>query len=362
MIEIISQQMNNAEYMVGDTADELSVEYSADKAHILKWQKSEDGETWEDFRTEYIVPIPTISADFVYDGTEKTPVITRLDEDYVEVTGVVPKTNAGTYYITFSLIDSNYKWEDGTTDDIEKSWTIEKADNPMTVSPITIISTNEYNKTYNKSFVVTGAIGDVSYDDIIKTYATIDSNYVDVSLNGNSVDIIIKPYDPTASRTIQGSLTATVAVTALGNENYKAITIPTDVIINYERSIYYGFSCEWSDRPRSETQNYYIKPSKVSTRLYRGGNIITSVVGDSNVFFYEVDKSGAKTRYTDTSAFEVLGTYTSLSNPTTPVANAFSSNGARGSGALPDYFTVYFKLTTSSGVPIYGYVEFYDYT
>ena len=64
---------------------------------------------------------------FTYDGAEKT--VIAAGEHYT-VTGNTA-TNAGNYTATLTLTDTaNYTWSDGSTADVEITWSIAKADYP----------------------------------------------------------------------------------------------------------------------------------------------------------------------------------------------------------------------------------------
>ena len=74
------------------------------------------------------VNIPTVTGSFTYDGTEKTATVGTYDTTLITQGGNTSGTNAGTYGVTFSLIDSaNYKWSDNTTTTQTVNWTIAKA-------------------------------------------------------------------------------------------------------------------------------------------------------------------------------------------------------------------------------------------
>ena len=73
------------------------------------------------------VPIPVITSDLTYNGSEQSPTISDYDHNLVMITGITG-TNAGTYTATISLIDKeNYTWTDGTTEDKTVEWIIKKA-------------------------------------------------------------------------------------------------------------------------------------------------------------------------------------------------------------------------------------------
>lgn len=70
---------------------------------------------------------------FTYDGEEKTLAVTGFDENAMIMTGNIKGTNAGSYSVTYSLKE-NFIWDDDTKDPVRIDWTIEKAENNVTVS------------------------------------------------------------------------------------------------------------------------------------------------------------------------------------------------------------------------------------
>lgn len=99
-----------------------------DKAHC-EWSggATEDVTiSWEIAKASVTKPEPT-TVQFTYDGTEKT--VIAAGEHYT-VTGNTA-TNAGSYTATVTLTDTaNYTWSDGSTADVEITWSIAKADYP----------------------------------------------------------------------------------------------------------------------------------------------------------------------------------------------------------------------------------------
>ena len=83
---------------------------------------------------EVSVPKPNAEIKtFTYDGEEKTLVVTAFDENAMIMTGNIKGTDAGSYSVTYSLKE-NYVWEDDTKDPVIINWTIEKAQNNLSVS------------------------------------------------------------------------------------------------------------------------------------------------------------------------------------------------------------------------------------
>ena len=99
-----------------------------DKAHC-EWA---DGTT-EDVTVSWKISKASVTkpeaetVQFTYDGTEKT--VIAAGEHYT-VSGNTA-TNAGSYTATLKLVDTaNYTWSDGSTADVEITWSIAKADYP----------------------------------------------------------------------------------------------------------------------------------------------------------------------------------------------------------------------------------------
>ena len=92
---------------------------------------------------------PTFNGDstFTYDGTAKTVSFNNFDDGTMIRTGNITRTNAGTYPVTFALMDSdNYEWSDGTTANVELSWSISK----IQLTKPTIDGSNSF--TYNGNY------------------------------------------------------------------------------------------------------------------------------------------------------------------------------------------------------------------
>ncbi|HIU91371.1 MAG TPA: hypothetical protein IAC72_05125 [Candidatus Fimimonas merdipullorum] len=115
--------------VTGNTAtnagDYTSTVTLTDKAHC-EWSggTTEDVTiSWEIAKASVTKPEPT-TVQFTYDGTEKT--VIAAGEHYT-VSGNTA-TNAGSYTATLKLVDTaNYTWSDGSTADVEITWSIEKA-------------------------------------------------------------------------------------------------------------------------------------------------------------------------------------------------------------------------------------------
>lgn len=94
------------------------------------------------------VMIPEVTGSYRYNMEEQTPEILNLNEDLVEVSGVLKATNAGSYTMLFDLKDKvNYIWNDESSTIKNSTWTIEKGFTYISDSytnPRTFNATNLY--------------------------------------------------------------------------------------------------------------------------------------------------------------------------------------------------------------------------
>lgn len=70
---------------------------------------------------------------FKYNAQEQTPTIMNYDSRYMTMEGALQATDAGTYKITFKIIDPKYQFTTGGQE-LVLQWTIEKAVRPLTLS------------------------------------------------------------------------------------------------------------------------------------------------------------------------------------------------------------------------------------
>ena len=110
---------------------------------------------WSDSTTEPIstswsilplaVAVPSLSnTSKTYDGTAQSPTISPYDSNIVDVSGTVTATDAGTYTVTFHLLNASVKWSDDSTADKSDTWTIAP-------KPVTAPSVTDTSKTYTGS-------------------------------------------------------------------------------------------------------------------------------------------------------------------------------------------------------------------
>lgn len=168
---------------------------------------------WSIIPATVAVPSLTTSS-FTYDGTAKSPTISAYDSTIISATGDLSATNAGTYTITFSLLNQNVTWTDTTTADKTASWSIAKAAGSLTLSKSTVsLNTSQLADTITATRIGDGVVSAVSSDTSIAT----------VSVSGTTVTI---------TAVANGNATVTVSVAA--GTNYLA---PNDETVSVNVSL-----------------------------------------------------------------------------------------------------------------------------
>ena len=82
--------------------------------------------TWSISKKSIAVPTVT-GTSFTYDGTAKAPTISSFDSNEITQGGTATATNAGSYSITFDLVDTtNTQWVGGSTAQQTEAWTVAK--------------------------------------------------------------------------------------------------------------------------------------------------------------------------------------------------------------------------------------------
>lgn len=150
---------------------------------------------WSIIPATVAVPSLTTSS-FTYDGTAQSPTISTYDSTIISATGDLSATNAGNYTITFSLINQNVTWMDGTTLAKTATWSIAKAAGSLSISPTTIsLDTSTLSDTITVTRTGDGVISAVSSDSTIAT----------ASVSGTTI---------TVTAVATGNVTVTVSVAA----------------------------------------------------------------------------------------------------------------------------------------------------
>jgi hypothetical protein len=95
--------------------------------------------------------------------------------------GTTSATNAGTYTATFTL-NSNYRWADGTTSNLDVNWTINKAAGSLTVNPTSVALDGDNYSAGVKVTITRSGDGAISYSPTSVSGLTL-------SLSGNVLTI-----------------------------------------------------------------------------------------------------------------------------------------------------------------------------
>lgn len=151
-----------------------------------------------------IVQKPTVSVGtYTYDGTAQGPTITwdAGMADNCVVTNAT-KTNAGTYTLTIALKNaSKMVWDDFTTADLTYEYTIQKANQTITLSSNTVTLDPEH---LTATVTVSGAKGAISVTSSASSVAT-------ASVSGSTITI---------SNVNETTGSATITVSVAGTTNY----------------------------------------------------------------------------------------------------------------------------------------------
>lgn len=131
--------------------------------------------------TPATVAVPALSnKSKTYNGSAQSPTVSPYDSNIVEVTGTTTATNAGTYTVTFHLLNPNITWADETTADKTDTWEIAKAAGSLSLSKTSV----SLNTSTTSSKVTVTRAGDGAI-----TATSSNSSYARVSVNGNVVTI-----------------------------------------------------------------------------------------------------------------------------------------------------------------------------
>ncbi|SDB53251.1 hypothetical protein [Butyrivibrio sp. INlla16] len=161
---------------------------------------------------------PPTGKDFTYDGTEHTGV--EAGTGYT-LSGTAKAIDAGSYKATATLA-SGYKWTDGSSTPKEILWTINQAENTMTVKAkkVTCKFKNKKKKeTYKADQVydIQNAKGDVRFQkvEIKRGHKKLSKkDYKKIAVSQTTGKITIKKGLP------KGKYKVKVTLTASGNNNY----------------------------------------------------------------------------------------------------------------------------------------------
>lgn len=133
---------------------------------------------WDDGTTEPIVldwsiqrkvlAKPAIISHHTYTGNEQTPSVSNYNSYLIDKSGHTSATNVGNYVISVSLRDvDNYCWDDGTNDQLDLQWTIDKGTPTFILSPSSITldaahKTATITVTTNSDGVISAELSDTN--------------------------------------------------------------------------------------------------------------------------------------------------------------------------------------------------------
>lgn len=132
------------------------------------------------------VAVPALSnKSKTYNGSAQSPTVSPYDSNLVEVTGITTATNAGSYTVTFHLLNPNVTWADETTADKTDTWEIAKAAGSLTLSKASVtLNTAQMSDTVTVTTVGDGVISATSSNTAIAT-ATVSNGVVTITAVAN---------------------------------------------------------------------------------------------------------------------------------------------------------------------------------
>lgn len=179
-----------------------------------------------------ITAVPEQSGTLTYDGNPKTPLWDSSYDDNKMSVRVDPATNAGTDYIAYFTPTSNYQWWDESIDEKSATWSINKAENKISVSPESL--TLNMNAKTGKIIVTRNGDG-------VITATSDNTNVVTVgTINSASGEIEIKSVDDTS-----GTAKITIKV-AEGINHLASDDVEVEVKATF-REYLYGYDLNLTD-------------------------------------------------------------------------------------------------------------------
>lgn len=154
-----------------------------------------DGYVWSDGTTapvtfpwtinKDVMNKPTGVIDSTFCGEKMSPVIYGFDYFRMEVT-TEGQRDAGTYDVTIAITDTNYMWEDGTSDPITLPWTINK----YKVDKVTVDTTSFEYHPYGNSIYFNGYLDE--------NFITVSGDVEGLNTGDYSVTLTLKDKTNTA--------------------------------------------------------------------------------------------------------------------------------------------------------------------
>ena len=177
----------------------------------------------KDAQGRYIIPIPTFTGNYTYNGNTIIPVFNGYEARYMYIDGQQMAKVPGTYTVTFTLASSRFVWEDldDTHTDREVTWSISQAVGELTVQADTLVINDKYGTVMIEYEAHTSNLQFVSNYDKLSASCSNGMIYVraEGALNGNYEIEVIAPATGTHSEA-RLTLHVQVAFTQLGEDLY----------------------------------------------------------------------------------------------------------------------------------------------
>jgi len=132
--------------------------------------------------TMSLVP-PTLSGTYTYNGSQQTVTASGYNATWMNRTGDYQATNAGTYYVTYSLKEpTNTVWTTGGTADITREWTINQQQlaTPTQSGKVVYdgtVKTPTWNNYDSTKMSISGTTSAIEIGTYTVTFTITDSNY-----------------------------------------------------------------------------------------------------------------------------------------------------------------------------------------
>ena len=207
-IDELVELLNNAVIMAIPTG--------GDEGQVLAKKSNDDYDTeWVDQTGGggggTIVVVPTVTdTNPVYDGTQKSPTITR-DTEHTTITGTYEATLPGNYTFTIFLSGVNDVWTDNTTAPKVYAWSVAVPDGSA-ITPINDIQT----------WLLCGGIVDKAYTTLNEVLADRDT-LVKLMASDNAADYLVR-----STSWVSGITANETAMGAIGASDYCSETLLSD--------------------------------------------------------------------------------------------------------------------------------------
>lgn len=177
----------------------------------------------KDAQGRYIIPIPTFTGNYTYNGNTIFPVFNGYEARYMYIDGQQMAKVPGTYTVTFTLASSRFVWEDLDDSHVDRDvdWYINEAVGELSVQADTLVINDKYGTVTIEYEAHTSNLQFVSNYDKLSASCSNGMIYVraEGALNGNYEIEVIAPATGTHSEA-RLTLHVQVAFTQLGEDLY----------------------------------------------------------------------------------------------------------------------------------------------